>query len=128
MIKQQLMSPSKALYHWLVDGMSMQQVLSQTGYTSWADLSAAHIDALESTEIAVQDRMMSPAERQREEDIEAVWEEFGDFMREFVPPNEYADEIERLLSLIIATRRYQDSARSQPFRDAVERRKAQSCQ
>jgi len=125
MIKQVYMSPSKALYHWIVDGMTMEQVLSQTGYTRWADLSADHIDALESTELALQDRMMSPEDHQREEHIDAVWSEFGDYIREFVPPAEYQEEIERLLPLIIVTRQIEDAARSRPFRDAVARRKGQ---
>lgn len=123
MIKQQMMSPSKALYHWLVDGMTMKQVLSQTGYTRWADLAADHVDALESEEMARQDRMMSPGERQREEDVEALWSEFGDYLREFVPPSEYQDEIERLLPLVKTTRQMENTARSKPFRDAVRRRK-----
>lgn len=123
MIKQQLMSPSKALYHWLVDGMSMEQVLTQTGYTRWSDLSADHVEALESEEMARQDRMMSPGERQREEDVEALWSEFGDYLREFVPPSEYQDEIERLLPLVKTTRHMENAARSKPFRDAVRRRK-----
>ncbi len=122
MIRQVYMSPSKALYHWIVDGMTMEQVLSQTGYTRWADLSADHIDALESTELALQDCMMSPEERQHEEDVDAVWIEFGDYMREMVPPDEYELEIERLLPLIVATRQIEDAARSKPFRDAVARR------
>ena len=122
MIKQVYMSPSKALHHWIVDGMTIEHVLSQTGYTRWADLSADHIDALESTEFARQDHMMSPEERQREEDVEAVWTEFGDYMREMVPPSEYELEIERLLPLIVATRQIEDAARSKPFRDAVKRR------
>jgi hypothetical protein len=122
MIKQVYMSPSKALHHWIVDSMTIEQVLSQTGYTRWSDLSADHIDALESTEFARQDLMMSPEERQREEDVEAVWTEFGDYMREMVPPGEYELEIERLLPLIVATRKIEDAARSKPFRDSVARR------
>lgn len=122
------MSPSKALYHWLFDGMTMEQVLLHTGYSRWSDLATDHIDQLESTEMARQDRMMSPDERQREADVEAVWQEFGDFMKEFVPPSEYEDEIERLLPLVIATRQMQAAAMSRPFRDAVRRRKAQSPQ
>ncbi|MGI0524026.1 hypothetical protein [Rhizobium giardinii] len=123
MIKQQLMSPSMALYYWREKGMSMEQVLSHTGYSRWSDLAADHIDALESEEMALQDRMMSPDERQREEDIEAVWCEFGDYLKEFVPPAEYDDEIERLLPLVIATRQADAAAMSRPFRDAVRRRK-----
>jgi hypothetical protein len=123
MIKQVYMSPSKALYHWLVDGMSMVQVLTQTGYKRWSDLSADHVAALESEEMARQDRMMLPAERQREEDVDAVWVEYGDYLKEFVPPYEYQDEIERLLPLIKTTRQMQDAARSKPFRDAVKRRR-----
>ena len=67
---------------------------------------------------------MSPDERQREEDVDAVWREFGDYMREYVQPSEYHEEIERLLPLIVATRQMHDAARSRPFRDAVHRRKA----
>lgn len=125
MIKQQLMSPSKALYHWLVDGMSMKQVLSQTGYSRWSDLAADHIDALENEEMARQDRMMSPEERQREEDVDAVWAEFGDYLREMVPPAEYDAEIERLRALIVSTRQAKTAAMSKPFRDAVKRRQYQ---
>ncbi|MBY3594179.1 hypothetical protein HJA87_30585 [Rhizobium bangladeshense] len=123
MIKQVMMSPSKALHHWLVDGMSREQVLSQTGYSRWADLAADHIEALESTEMAMRDRMMSPDDHQREEDIEAVWAEFGDYLKEFVPPYEYDQEIERLLPLIKTTRQMENAARSKPFRNAVRRRK-----
>lgn len=122
MIKQVYVSPAKALYHWIVDGMTMEQVLSQTGYTKWSDLSADHIDALESTELALQDRIMTHEDHQREEDVDAVWSEFGDYLREMVPPGEYELEIERLLPLIVATRQIEDAARSIPFRDSVARR------
>jgi len=124
MIKQQLMSPAIALYNWRENGMSMEKVLSHTGFTRWSELYDELSDQLESTELALQDHMMSPEERQREEDVEAVWQEFGDYMREFVPPSEYELEIERLLPLVIATRQIEDAARSRHFRDAVRRRKA----
>ncbi|MBY3044857.1 hypothetical protein [Rhizobium leguminosarum] len=124
MIKQQMMSPAVALYHWRVNGMSMQKVLSHTGYSRWSDLAEHHTEALENQEIAMQDMLMSPEERQREEDVEAVWERCGDYLREMVSPAEYADEIERLLPLIKSTRQMMHSARSKPFRDAVKRRKS----
>ncbi|MDX0503622.1 hypothetical protein GOC80_13400 [Sinorhizobium medicae] len=123
MIKQQMMSPAVALYHWRVHGMSMAQVLSHTGYVRWSDLAADHAEALENQENAMQNMLMSPEERQREEDVEALWERYGDYLREMVPPAEYADEIERLLPVIISTRQLNDAARSKPFRDAVRRRK-----
>jgi len=123
MIKQQLMSPAIALYNWRENGMSMEKVLSHTGFTRWSELYDELSDQLESTELALQDRMMSPEDHQREEDVEAVWQEFGDYMREFVPPAEYEDEIERLLPLVKTTRQINDAARSRPFRDAVNRRK-----
>jgi hypothetical protein len=128
MIKQQLMSPSKALYHWLVYGMSMKQVLSHTGYTRWSELATDHVDQLESRQLAREDRMMSPDERQREEDVEAVWADFGDYMREFVPPSEYQDEIQRLLPLVLSSRQIENAARSKPFRNAVKRRKGLAVQ
>lgn len=127
MIKQQMMSPALALYHWLVHGMSMAQVLSHTDYARWSDLAADHSEALQNQEMAVQDMMMSPEERQREEDVEAVWERHGDYLREFIPPTEYGEEIERLLSLKKNTRQQMNAARSKPFRDAVRRRRA-ACQ
>ncbi|TAX58902.1 hypothetical protein ELI02_02050 [Rhizobium leguminosarum] len=123
MIKQQLMSPAVALYHWRVHGMSMAQVLSHTGYVRWSDLAADHDEALANEETAQQDMLMSPEERQREEDVEAVWQQFGDYLREMVPPPEYDDEIERLLPLIKKTRQMQNAARSKPFRDAIKRRR-----
>ena len=122
MIKQQMMSPAVALMHWRENGMSMAQVLSHTGYVRWSDLAADHAEALENEEIAKQDRLMSPDERQREEDVEAVWDRHGDYLREFVSPSEYDEEIERLLPLIKKTRQMQNAARSKPFRDAVRRR------
>ena len=118
------MSPAIALYHWRVNRMSIRNVLSHTGFRSIADLYDAYTEELESNEMALQDRMMSPDERQREEDIEAVWCEFGDYLREFVHPSEYQDEIERLLQLVKTTRQIENAARSKPFRDAVRRRKA----
>lgn len=123
MIKQQLMSPAIALYHWRVNRMSIRNVLGHTGFRSIADLYDAYSEELESNEMAIQDRMMSPDDHQRDEDVDAVWSEFGDYMREFVPPNEYEDEIERLLPLVISTRQIEASAMSKPFRDAVRRRK-----
>jgi len=122
MIKQQLMSPAVALYHWRENKMSMDKVLSHTGYSRWSDLAADHAEAIENQKIVMQDMMMSPADRQREEDVDAVWREFGDYMREMVPPSDYPIEIERLLPLIVATRQIEDAARSKPFRDAVKRR------
>lgn len=127
MIKQQMMSPAVALYHWRMHGMSMDKVLSHTGYVRWSDLAAHHTEALENQEAAMQDMLMSPKERQREEDVEAVWQQCGDYLREMVPPHEYGDEIERLLPLIKKTRQMMNAARSRPFRDAVRRRQA-ACQ
>ncbi len=124
MIKQQMMSPAIALMHWRENGMSMDKVLSHTGYVRWSDLAADHQEALQNQEMAVQDMMMSPADRQREDDVEAVWERHGDYLREFIPPAEYDEEIERLLPLIKKTRQLQDAARSRPFRDAVRRRQS----
>lgn len=124
MIKQQLMSPAVALMHWRVHGMSMAQVLSHTGYVRWSDLAADHAEALANEEAAIQDMMMSPEERQREEDVEAVWERHGEFLREFVPPAEYDQETERLLPLVKKTRQQMNAARSKPLRDAVKRRKS----
>lgn len=124
MIKQQMMSPTVALMHWRENGMSMDKVLSHTGYARWSDLASDHAEALQNQEIAVQDMLMSPADRQREEDVEAVWDQHGDFLREFVPPPEYDEEIERLLPLIKKTRQLQNAAKSKPFRDAVRRRQS----
>jgi len=123
MIKQQLMSPAVALMHWRENKMSVDKVLSHTGYVRWSDLAADHAEALENQETAMQDLLMSPEEREREEDVAEVWDQHGDFLREFVPPAEYDDEIERLLPLIKSTRQSIDAARSKPFRDAVRRRK-----
>ena len=128
MIKQVIMSPAIALYHWRVNGMSIDKVLSQTGFRSIGELYDCYNEELESTDMALQDRMMSPEDHQREEDIEELWHEFADYLHEFVPPAEYDMEIERLLPLVIATRQMQAAAMSQPFRDAVKRRKAQSVQ
>lgn len=122
MIKQQMMSPAIALYHWRVNGMSMDKVLSHTGYVRWSDLAADHSEALDNEQTAKQDMLMAPADRQREEDVEAVWERCGDYLREMVPPAEYDQEIERLLPLMRSARRQMNAARSKPFRDAVRRR------
>lgn len=127
MIKQQTMSPAVALVHWREYGMSMDKVVSHTGYARWSDLASDHQEALQNQEIAVQDMLMSSADRQREEDVEAVWDQHGDFLREFVPPSEYDDEIERLLPLVKKTRQQMNAAKSKPFRDAVRRRRA-ACQ
>ncbi|TZG36617.1 hypothetical protein [Agrobacterium sp. B1(2019)] len=126
MIKEVIMSPAMALYHWRVNRMSIRNVLSQTGFRSIGELYEAYHEELESTEMSMQDHMMTPEDHQREEDVDAVWLEFGDYLREMVPPAEYDDEIERLLPLVIATRQIEASARSRPFRDDVKRRKAQA--
>lgn len=47
MIKQQIMSPAVALMHWRENKMSMDKVLSHTGYVRWSDLAAHHTEALE---------------------------------------------------------------------------------
>lgn len=125
MIRQQLMSPSKALYCWREKGMSMDKVLSHTGFTRWSELFAEHTYDLIAEEMAKADMMMTPEERQREEDVVEVWNEFGDYLREMVPPSDYEEEIERLLPLVRTTRQIQDAARSQGFLDAVRRRKSQ---
>lgn len=125
MIKQVIMSPAIALYHWREKRLTVEQVLSHTGFRSIGELYDVYHEEVESTDMALQDRMMSPEDRQREEDVEALWGEFSDYLKEFVPPAEYDAEVERLLPLVVATRRFHDAARSQPFRDAVRRRKAQ---
>lgn len=123
MIKQQFMSPAMALYYWREKKMSIDKVLSHTGFCSIGELYETFNEEQESTDAARLDRMMSPAELQREEDVEAVWAEFGDYMREMVPPSEYQDEIERLLPLIKTTRQIENAAKSKPFHDAIRRRK-----
>ncbi|KAB1086164.1 hypothetical protein F4V91_06785 [Neorhizobium galegae] len=125
MIKQQVMSPAVALYHWRENGMSIEKVLSQTCFTSIGELYQTFDDDMKNEQAAVAERMMSPDERQREEDVDATWVDFGDYLREFVPPSEYQDEIERLLPLTKTTRQIKAAAMSRPFRDAVRRRKAQ---
>lgn len=122
MIKQQFMSPAIALYYWRERGMSIDKVLSHTGFTSLSELHNEHLHDLIAEEWARDDMLMTPEERQREEDVEAIWSEFGNYMKEFVPPDEYADEIERLLPLVQMTRQVKDAARSQAFRESVRRR------
>lgn len=124
MIKQQMMSPAVALHHWAVNKMSIAKVLSHTGFRSTGEVYDRYLEDLENRLMALEDKCMSPQERQREEDVEQVWREFGGYMREFVQPSEYLEEIDRLLPLIVATRQMHDAARSRPFRDAVRRRKA----
>ncbi len=124
MIRQVMMSPAVALHHWAVNGMSIARVLSHTGYATTGALYDQYLEDLQNHLLALEDKFMSPEDRQREEDVDAVWQQFGDYMREFVQPSEYLEEIERLLPLIETTRQIENSARSQPFRDAVKRRKA----
>lgn len=126
MIKQVMMSPAMALHHWAVNKMSISKVLSHTGFATLGGLHDQYMEDLYNHLMALEDKYMSPADRQREEDVDAVWSEFGDYIREFVEPSEYQEEIERLLPLIIATRQIEASVRSRPFRDAVARRKAQA--
>jgi|GEM_PF-3995624 len=122
MIKQQMMSPAVALYYWREHGMSIDKVMSHTGFTSLADLHDEYIYDLIAEEWAQDDFRMTAEDHQREEDVESVWSEFGNYMREFVPPAEYDDEIERLLPLIEKTRQVREAARSQGFRENVRRR------
>lgn len=126
MIKQLMMSPAMALHHWPFNKMTISNVLSQTGFTTLGGLYDQYQEDLINHLMALEDKYLTPAYRQRDEDVDAVWAEFGDYIREFVPPAEYDDEIERLLPLIVATRQSEASARSRPFRDAVARRKAQA--
>jgi hypothetical protein len=124
MIKQVMMSPAVALHHWAVNGMSIAKVLSHTGFSTTGELYDQYLEDLQNHLAALEDKFMSTEEQQHEEDVEQVWKEFGDYMREFVQPSEYLEEIDRLLPLIVATRQMHDAARSKPFRDAVRRRKA----
>ena len=103
MIKQVMMSPSVALYFWREKGMSMDKVLSHTGFKRWSDVYSEYIYDILAEEAAQDDMRMSPEEREREENVELVWEEFGDYIREMVPPDEYEAEIERLLPLVVMT-------------------------
>jgi hypothetical protein len=128
MIMQVMMSPAVALHHWAVNNMSIAKVLSHTGYTTVGALYEQYLEDLENRLAAMEDKYMSPDERQAEEDRDTVWDEFGDYIREFVPPAEYDDEIERLLPLIAATRLLKSEAASKRFRDAVRRRKARLLQ
>lgn len=123
MIRQQMMSPAVALHHWAVDTMTIDKVLSHTGFRCLGELYDRYLEDLQNHLMALEDKYMTPEERQREEDVDKVWLEFGDYMREFVQPSEYHEEIERLLPLIKTTRQIEDAARSKPFRDAVKRRK-----
>ena len=122
MIKQVMMSPSVALYCWREKGMSMDKVLSHTGFKRLADLHEELIYDLLAQEWTEDDMRMTPEQREHEENVEAVWEEFGDYLREMVLPDEYEAEIERLLPLVKMTRQMQDAARSKSFRESVRRR------
>lgn len=122
MIKQQMMSPAVALFYWREKGMSIEKVLSHTGFPGFAELYDEYICDLIAQERAEDDVLMSPEDHDREEDAAEVWVEFGDYMREFVPPDEYDDEVERLLPLIKKTRQIREAARSQGFRNSVRRR------
>ena len=115
MIKQVMMSPSVALYFWREKGMSMDKVLSHTGFKRWSDVYSEYIYDILAEEAAQDDMRMTPEQREYEENVEATWEEFGDYIREFVPPDEYDLEIERLLPLVKMTRQMQDAARSHGF-------------
>ena len=122
MIKQVMMSPSVALYCWREKGMSMDKVLSHTGFKHLADLHEELIYDLLAQEWTEDDMRMTPEQREHEENVEAVWEEFGDYLREMVLPDKYEAEIERLLPLVKMTRQMQDAARSKSFRESVRRR------
>ncbi|MBB4104391.1 hypothetical protein [Allorhizobium borbori] len=116
------MSPSVALYFWREKGMSMDKVLSHTGFKRLADLHEELIYDLLAQEWAEDDMRMTPEQREHEELVEATWEEFGDYIREFVPPDEYDQEVERLLPLIKKTRQIIAAGRSKKFRESVKRR------
>jgi hypothetical protein len=122
MIRQQMMSPAIALFHWRENGMSIDKVMSHTGYKCLSDLHDEYIYDLIAEERAQDDFRMTAEDHQREEDVELVWSEFASYMKEFVPPDEYADEIERLLPLVQMTRQIREAARSQGFRNSVRRR------
>lgn len=126
MIKQQLMTPAIALHHWAVNNMPIANVLSHTGFRCLGALYDQYLEDLQNYLMSLEDKFMTPEELQREDDVEMVWQEFGSYMREFVQPSEYQEEIERLLPPIKATRQIENAARSQPFRDAVARRKGRS--
>lgn len=115
MIRQQLMSPAVALYHWRANGMSIDKVMSHTGFKCLSDLYDEYIYDLIAQEWAEDDMRMTDEDHQREEDIELVWSEFGDFIREFVPPDEYDSEIERLMPLVKMTHQILKSGRSHRF-------------
>lgn len=123
MIKQQMMSPAVALHHWAVNNMPIANVLSHTGFRCLGELYDRYLEDLQNHLMALEDRHMTQEELQREEDVDQLWKEFGDYMKEFVEPSEYHAEIERLLPLIKTTRQMENAARSRPFRDAVARRK-----
>lgn len=122
MIRQQMMSPAIALYHWRENGMSIDKVLSHTGFRGFAELYDEYICDLIAQERAEEDMMMTPADHDREEDVAEVWVEFGDYLKEMVPPDEYDLEIERLMPLVKKTQQIKNAARSQGFRDSVRRR------
>lgn len=122
MIKQQFMSPSVALYHWRENGMSIDKVLSHTGFKSLLALYDEHRYDLIAQEWAEDDFRMTAEDHQREEDVELVWSEFASYMKEFVPPDEYDLEIDRLLPLVKKTRQIKKAARSQGFRNSIRRR------
>src|SRR5690606_23858167 len=110
MIDQVLMSAPRAIHHWIRDGMTTEAVRSHTGFQSISELWDAYNNDLRAEEMAQEDMYMSPDERQHEEDVLDVWEEFGSYLQEFVPPSEYALEVERLMPLIKFQQQAQRSA------------------
>lgn len=112
---ENLLTPQQAIQRWLVQGLDQDDVLPRTGYRSIVALYDAYMEDQSNWHMTQADAQMTTADLEREDDVREVWEVFGDYLREHLYPEEYDDEVRRLIPLIKKRQQAQRVAASKHF-------------
>lgn len=110
-----LLTPQQAIQRWLVQGLDQDEVLPFTGHRSIFSLYEAYLEDQENWRMVQREMAMTAADHEREDDIREVWEVYGDYLREHLYPEEYDDEVRRLIPLIKKRQQAQRETASKRF-------------
>lgn len=115
MSTENLLTPQQAIQRWLVQGLDQDEVLPRTGYRSMYALYDAYMEDQENWRAVKRDMSMTAADLEREDDVREVWEVFGNYLREHLYPEEYDDEVRRLIPLIKKRQQFRRETASKHF-------------
>ena len=110
-----VISPAVALGYWREGRMPIERVMSQTGYQRFSDLYEAYTEMMENEAAAQQNMAATQQQCDLSDDRSEVWSVYGSYLREFVSPPEYGEEVDRLVPIIRVERQAVNAAASKSF-------------